>query len=121
VNRAAIIGVLQEVSFPGYQFDVSVEESRMYLRATFFAPCAVTGTRSLQFTRKWYVSHEATRSEIVQTALKCVLTSLEHEARETFTYRGRAIFGPHFDVEQLVGLCDAQALDARPQAEGIAA
>ena len=50
------------------------------------------------------MSHEATRSEVVQTALKCVLTSVEHEARESFTYRGRAIFGPHLDVDVLHSL-----------------
>ena len=117
MNRAAIVAVLQEVSFPGYRFEVNLENERTYMRANFFAPCAETGLRELQFTRKWYVSQEATRSEIVQTALKCVLTSIEHEAREVFTYRGRAIFGPHFDVEQLVALVDEKARDVRPQTE----
>jgi hypothetical protein len=26
---------------------------------------------------------------------------LEHEAREQFKYRGRAVFGPHMDVDEL--------------------
>ena len=55
-----------------------------------------------------------TPSELVQTALKCVLTSLEHEAREHFTYRGAAIFGPHFDVEALVRIADRR--DVREEA-----
>lgn len=42
-----------------------------------------------------------TRSEVVQTALKAVLAAVEHEAREFFTYNGRAIFGPHYDVDAL--------------------
>ena len=42
--------------------------------------------------------------EIVQTAFKAVLTALEHEARENFTYRGHSIFDPHWDVEKLVEL-----------------
>nr|WP_315206420.1 hypothetical protein [uncultured Albidiferax sp.] len=46
-----------------------------------------------------------TPSEVVQTALKCVLTSLEHEARENFKYKGAPIFGPHFDVDDLAVLC----------------
>jgi hypothetical protein len=118
MNRASVVAVLQQVSYPGYVFEVNLEEERMYLRGIFYAPCAETGQMAQQFTRKWYVSREATRSEIVQTALKCVLTSIEHEAREVFQYRGRAIFGPHFDVEQLVALCDQKSRDTRPQLEG---
>ncbi len=121
MNRAEIVAVLQQVTYPGYLFEVNLEDERMYLRAVFHAPCAETGYVEQQFTRKWYVSREATRSEIVQTALKCVLTSIEHEAREIFKYRGRAIFGPHFDVEQLVELCDEKARDTRAQAKAVAA
>lgn len=51
--------------------------------------------------RKWYVSSHATRSEVVQTALKAVLTAEEHEAREQFKYDGSAVFGPHLDVDHL--------------------
>ncbi len=64
--------------------------------------------------RKWVISPHATKSEIVQTALKAVLTAEEHEAREHFKYRGRAIFGPHYDVDFLAGYCDLPvAQDAR--------
>ena len=51
--------------------------------------------------RKWYISKFACRSEIVQTLLLAVLTAEEHEAREKFTYRGAALFGPHKDVDEL--------------------
>lgn len=118
MNRAEIVAVLQQVNYPGYVFEVNLEEERLYMRAIFHAPCAETGQMAQQFTRKWYVSREATRSEIVQTSLKCVLTSVEHEAREAFRYRGRAIFGPHFDVEQLVALCDQQAREVRSEPVG---
>lgn len=65
--------------------------------------------------RKWYVSSFTTDSEIVQTALKAVLTALEHEARENFLFDGRAVFGPHYRVERLHELAsDAYALDIRP-------
>jgi len=58
-------------------------------------------------TRKWVISSFATRSEVVQTMLKLVLTAMEHEAREKFTYKGKAIFGPHFDVERLLFMADS--------------
>ncbi len=92
--------ILAEVSFPGYDFAFS-KGRRTYLQATFTAVCAKTGHRLLQHTRKWYVSQEATKSEVVQTMFKCVLTSVEHEARENFKYKGRAVFGPHINVEAL--------------------
>ena len=63
--------------------------------------------------RKWPVSQHMTESELVQTALKAVLTAEEHEAREHFTYCGRAIFGPHLDVHALIDVVDRKLLDAR--------
>ncbi len=66
-----------------------------------------------QHGRKWYVSTYATRSEVVQTAFKAVLTALEHEAREEFTYRGEAIFGPHFNVDALHDLAVSRAPEVR--------
>jgi hypothetical protein len=56
------------------------------------------------FGRQWRISQHATKSEVVQTAMKAVLTALEHEAREEFLYADTAIFGPHFNVDDLVVL-----------------
>lgn len=93
--------ILADVTFPGYTFIVGGEQAVWYyIQARF---CNRHG--QAQYTRKWYVSHNACKNEVVQTALKCVLTSVEHEAREVFRYRGRSIFGPHFDVDKLHALC----------------
>ena len=54
-----------------------------------------------------------TRGEGVQTALLAVLTAVEHEARERFTYKGQAVFGPHFDVEALAQLAADERRDVR--------
>ena len=64
----------------------------------------IPGGRYVQYGRKWRLSEHMTTSEIVQTALMAVLAAEEHEAREAFKYRGHAIFGPHLDIEALVGL-----------------
>ena len=53
----------------------------------------------LQTGRKFYVSRFARPSEVVQTAFLAVKLALEHEARETFTLDGVAIFSPHFDLQ----------------------
>lgn len=104
--------ILGEVSFPGYTFQVGGTD-RFWIRASFTEKCSVTGVVGAQHTRRWYVSKDATKSEVVQTAFKCVLTSIEHEARESFKYRGKAIFGPHFDVDALHRICAARELDYR--------
>jgi hypothetical protein len=106
--------VLPHIDFMGWAFHLGGTGARTWLQASFEAPCATTGQMKRQFTRKWYISAAATRSEIVRTALKLVLTAIEHEVRERFTWRGQAIFGPHIDVEALHLLChQGAALDER--------
>lgn len=51
--------------------------------------------------RKWRISPHMTKSEIVATVFKAYLSWVEHEARESFQFRGQSIFGPHFDVDAL--------------------
>lgn len=58
--------------------------------------------------RKWYVSAYSEDNEVCQTALKALLTSLEHEAREHFTVDGKAIYAPHYDLEFLLANHDRQ-------------
>jgi hypothetical protein len=53
--------------------------------------------------RKWRISRHATEREVVGTAFLAITTALEHEARESFTYKGLAIFGPHIPLEGLAG------------------
>jgi len=103
---------LAEVSFPGYTFEVG-GEGQLWIRASFLEHCAFSQAPKVQYTRKWFLSHHACHSEIVQTALKCVLTSVEHEAREKFLYRDKPIFGPHFDVDALHRICAGGELDYR--------
>jgi hypothetical protein len=109
--------VLDRCKFPGYSWrvrgDFTDAQGPAYLQACFMADCAFSGVRTPQSTRKWLLSEHMTTSELVQTAFKCVLTSLEHEAREQFTYRGQNIFGPHFNVEALVDLRKANLLEVR--------
>lgn len=116
MRPSELVGILDEIQYPGYTWHVSSEEGRWYIQATFKARDCKTFKLETQYTRKWYISREAVRSEVVQTALKCVLTSVEHEAREAFKYRGYPIFGPHYDVDQLVELWKTgKAEDLRPQ------
>lgn len=98
--------VLYQVRFQAYRFFVIANErGEVYLQARYMDKDIYTGVDAEQRTRRWLLSPEMTVSEIVQTAFKCCMTSMEHRTREAFTYREARIFGPHFDVEQLVELC----------------
>lgn len=50
---------------------------------------------------KAYLSPHASDSELVQTAFGLYKAFWEHEARETFKWDGRRVFGPHIATEAL--------------------
>lgn len=117
MNIAQAQAILADIHFPGFSFKVHGDfTGTTYLVATFLAPDANEPRDFLPHTsRKWLLSPHMIKSELVQTAFKCVLTSMEHEAREQFTFRGARVFGPHFDVDSLVALCRQQgSLEVRP-------
>lgn len=94
--------VLRDVEFRDWTFSVNCSLDRVYLYAAWCAPCNFKGGNDeAQMTRRWLIRPEASRSEIVQTAFACVLTAMEHEIREQFLYRDRAVFGPHHGVDEL--------------------
>lgn len=79
-------------------------------------------TPKLQRARKWYLSPYSTETEIVETAFKAVKTSMMHVVKEHFTYKGRRVYSPHFNVNARIRLCDEGAFDGRvPKAEEQAA
>lgn len=66
-----------------------------------------------QHCRKWYVSPYATDTEIVETAWKGCWIAMFHETSEKFTYKGRRVYSPHFDIQARVAMCDDAAYDVR--------
>lgn len=100
--------ILSAVQFQDWHFTAGEMGDGFYLQVYFWAgdnnKPEVEMVR--QHGRKWYVSRFATAAEVVQTALKAVLTALEHEAREQFLYQGKAIFGPHLDLDALLQMAD---------------
>lgn len=91
-----VLTILCEVDYKDWTFEIdTLPGDRLYLQVRFYA-----NGRS-QAGRKWLLSPHMTRSEIVATVFKAVITAEEHEAREHFMYRGCAVYGPHIDVEAL--------------------
>lgn len=117
MTHQELVVLLEQVRFRDYQWQIHGDflpnGKTTYLQASFLAPCAITGRLAVQKTRKWLLSSHMTRSEVVQTVFKCVLTGVEHEAREDFIYKGQPIFGAHFCVDSLVGLCAEGSKDIR--------
>lgn len=75
------------------------------LYATYLERDTVTQEVSRQETRKWYMSLlDTTPDQVVSTAFKCIMTSMEHRAREWFLYKGAPIYQPHQGVEELLAI-----------------
>jgi len=105
--------LLNEVEFFGYKFEVRVDgQYGILIRAWYLDKDIYTGREDIQFTAWVSVSTQAGESRIVSAAFKVCLSSFEHRAREGFKYRGARIFGPHFDVNDLVKLCKDGKEDA---------
>jgi hypothetical protein len=103
--------IIEQVSYKDWRFHVMPYGAGYVLQLRFCGAGAADEQRS----RKWILSSFACRSEIVQTALKAVLAAEEHEARELFRYKGRPVFGPHYNVDKLHELlAHEEALDVRP-------
>lgn len=100
-----MLAVLDCVQYKDWRFRLTQGPDHCILQVAFWALDPTDQVAKEQTGRKWIISHHATRSELVQTAFKAVITAEEHEARETFTYKRQPIFGPHYSVDFLASYC----------------
>jgi hypothetical protein len=98
-TRIDFVVDLSDIRYKDWEFQIGTDGDRHYLQVSFEAD------GDIQKGRKWFLSPHMTKSEVIQTALKAVLTAEEHEVREHFTYAGKAVFGPHIDVDALYEAC----------------
>ena len=108
---AEVQDILDSVKFLDRKFYALSKGDGFLIQLKYMEKCVDTGKMEVQHGRKWYVSAHSTTSEIVQTALKACITSMEHIVRENFYYKGERIFGPHNDVETLVMLAKEKRLN----------
>lgn len=107
--------IVEQVSFKDRTFLVAPLGHGAYLQVQYWEKDIDTGIVALQKSRKWYISKFATETEIVETAFAAVMRSMAHVVKEHFTYQGRRVYSPHFDVEARIELCDAKRFDAREE------
>lgn len=102
--------IVCDIDFLDREFVLLKKGDGYLLQIRYMEKCVDTGKLMEQHGRKWYISPHMTTSEIVQTALKACLTSMEHVTRENFYYKGERIFGPHHDVDTMVMLAKENRL-----------
>lgn len=99
MTRQDVVRLLSHVTYKDWTFIVGETMERLWLQVSF--PAKEGEAEKEWHGRKWLLSEHMTGSEVIQTALKAVLTAEEHEAREAFMFSGRAIFGPHISLNAL--------------------
>lgn len=102
LTRGSLQEILNDIEFQQSRFLIHERPDGFFVQLAKEEDDVETGQRELYYGRKWFVERTATRSEVVRTAFKAVVTWQEHEARDHFTYRGQRIFGPHVEVDDLL-------------------
>lgn len=111
---ARFIRIVAEISYEPWTIIVRRDGDRAYLQVRDDnGRCNITSEPMPWSGRKWMLSEHMTETEVVKTALKAVMSAVEHEALERFKYRGLTIFDPHLRVEDLLRMRQSCPLDAR--------
>lgn len=110
-----IQSILSEVKFMDWELRLLEKGDGFLIQWVFMDFDVENPTAGLvpQHCRKWYISPYSTTTEIVETAWKAAWIAILHETKEKFTYKGRRIYSPHFDVEARITMCDTTHFDRR--------
>ncbi len=97
--------ILERIKYPGFTFKLEQRSGEIFLSVVCVdGTNNVTGDPEAWSGRKWLLQRHMTNSEVIQTVFKAILTALEHEARELFTYRGVSVLDGHMDLEQIANM-----------------
>ena len=96
---------------------------RWYYQISFGRIDVITGVWGTGYGGKAYLSPHASDNELVQTIFGLYKGVWEHEARESFQWNDRRVFGPHiatqalWDVAKRIDVRNAKHMDDTPTAE----
>lgn len=93
---------IKQLEYRDWSYQILGAPDHEYLQITFFAD------GEDQYCRRWVLDNSMSASDIIRTAWMATMAAEEHEARERFKYKGRKIFGPHFNVDQLVDIAKSK-------------
>lgn len=91
--------MLAEIDYKQHRFMVDTTDGGFFIRTRCEEEDVRNGEITVQFGRRWFISENASRGDVVRTAFKAIMTWEEHEVREYFLYKGQRIFDPHFDLD----------------------
>lgn len=111
LNPEDIMSIVSQVRFRDRSIFFGVLDRGYYIQVQYQEEDVDTGMMEVQKARKWYIEPNATETEIVETCFKAIRTSMEHVVKEHFTYKGRRVYSPHFDINARVSLCDEKRFD----------
>lgn len=80
---------------------ISYDDGKLYFQIANWCKDTFTGEMGMQYGSKAYLDPDASDSELIQTVFGLYKGYWEHEARETFKWRKRRVFGPHMDVNAI--------------------
>jgi D-serine deaminase-like pyridoxal phosphate-dependent protein len=100
--------ILGQIKYKDWSFNLFSRHDVPWLQLAFYAKDSTSGEVYIQLCREWKLSLGMTRTEVVQTALMAVLAAEEHEARETFTFKGVAVFQPHINVDEIAAAASSR-------------
>lgn len=115
MNRAEIDAIVRLTSFMDRSFRVMDKDDGWLVQVVYHEADVDTGKMAEQHARKWYVSSHATETEVVETLFAAVCRSMMHVVGEHFTYNGRRVYSPHFDIDARIDVCDDGRFDRREE------
>lgn len=98
--------ILEHIKYKdNFRFDVMTAGLYVTLRVMHLRQDSITGEHAMGYSPTVIIQDYWTPDQIVKQAFRLILSIEEHEARETFRYKGKAILGPHVDVDNLLKIC----------------
>lgn len=99
---------VQDIELDNEHFYIEAgnESGRLYVEIVCYRPDVVTGLWGYGHGGRRYLPYLASKDTIVKTVFGAYLAYVEHEARETFLYKGKRVFGPHIAVDALATVAD---------------
>lgn len=81
---------------------------RVYIQASYTAPCTKTGAEQEWTGRKWYLSDHMTNDEIIKTAYCAFEAAVKHEIMEGFKVGNLVLFNPHVSYLELLKISNKE-------------
>lgn len=103
ISFSDMVTIVKQIKFRDWEIRVHIpnEKGSPYLKITYLDKDTQSDKVELQHCRKWQLSYHMVPSEVIRTAYKAVCAAMEHEVDENFRYKGRLIYNPHIDLDQM--------------------